>query len=540
MIRALAIFALAVLSLACGDGERLAPDDTTTLRIGNGGEPKSLDPHLVTGLIEDRLLSALFEGLVNIDYATMQPVPGVAESWDISADGLTYTFHLRANAKWSNGDAMTAEDFVYSWQRMLSPALAAEYAYMLYLIRGAEEFNNDNSTDFSTVGVKALDARTLEVRLRAPAPYFLLMQVHFTFYPVHRATIEAHGEMTDRDTAWTRPGNFVSNGPFTLGAWTPNRALRAEINEHYWGREDVKLERVVFLPVQDPSVEERMFRAGELDITNQLPISKVSAYQADHPELLRIDPSLATEFVRFNTTRKPFDDVRVRTAFALSIDRQAIVEHVMRAGQTPAETFVPPGIGGYDYGAHAEAGDAPRHRFDPEQARALLADAGYAGGSGFPAVAMIFDTNDNNRRYCEALQNMWKTHLGVNVQLQNMDGKSWLASMISLDYDLARSFWVADYPDPSNFLEMFYGGSGNNRTGYSEHAYEDAVRRAALSADTAERNALFDEAERLLLTAAPIAPVYYQTRPFLKSTRVTGMTPNNLNKIDWRGLALTP
>lgn len=540
MKRVVFIAALVALPVACGGGDRTASNDTTTLRIGNGGEPKSLDPHLVTGLIEDRLLSALFEGLVNIDYATMEPIAGVAERWDVSADGLTYTFHLRPDAKWSNGDPVTADDFVYSWQRMLSPALAAEYAYMLYLIRGAEEFNNGDTADFGTVGLKAPDAQTLEVTLRAPAPYFLVMQVHFSFYPVHRATIEAHGKTTDRDTAWTRPGNFVSNGPFTVAAWTPNREIVATKNEHYWDHDHVSLGRVIFLPVQDPSVEERMFRAGELDITNQLPSSKISSYQTDHPELLRIDPSLATEFVRFNTQRKPFNDPRVRMAFALAIDRQAIVEHVMRAGQTPAETFVPPGMGGYAYGTHAGAGDAPWHRYDPEQARKLLADAGFAGGTGFPAVTMIFDTNDNNRRYCEALQNMWKTHLGVNVQLQTMDGKSWLTSMIGLDYDLARSFWVADYPDPSNFLEMFYGGSGNNRTGYSELAYEDIVRRAALSADTAERNTLFDEAERLLLKTAPITPVYYQTRPFLKSTRVTGMTPNNLNKIDWRGLTLVP
>jgi len=537
--RWLAIAVMAVLPLACG-GDRTLSRDTTTLRIGNGGEPKSLDPHLVTGLIEDRLLSSLFEGLVNIDYETMLPIPGVAESWEISPDGLVYTFHLRADARWSNGDQVTAEDFVYSWQRMLSPALAAEYAYALYLIDGAEAFNTGTITDFSRVGVRTLDDRTLEVRLRAPAPYFLLMQVHFSFYPVHRATIEAHGKMTDRDTAWTRPGNFVCNGPFMMTEWTPSREIVAEKNPHYWGRGDVKLERVLFLPIQDPSAEERLFRAGELHITNQLPSSKVTAYAKDHPELLRIDPSLATEFVRFNTTRKPFNDVRVRMAFALAIDRAAIVEHVMRASQTPAESFVPAGLGGYAYGTHAEDGAATRHNHDPERARALLAEAGYAGGAGFPAVVMIYDTNDNNRRYCEALQNMWKTQLGVEVQLQNSDGKTWLSRMISLDYDLARSFWVADYPDPSNFLEMFYGASGNNRTGYSDAAYEEELNAAAQSGDSAERNRRFDAAERRLMQAAPITPVYFQTRPFLKNERVTGMTPNNLNKIDWRRLALAP
>lgn len=535
----LAIAALLALPIACGD-----PDDAmdlTTLRVGNGGEPKSLDPHLVTGLIEERLLSSLFEGLTNVDLETMQPIPGVAESWEVSPEGLVYTFHLRADARWSNGDPVTAEDFAYSWRRMLSPALAAEYAYMFYLIDGAEAFNTGKTSDFGQVGVRMADIQKIEVRLRAPAPYFLILLSHFSFFPVHRATIEAHGAMTDRDTAWTRPGNHVSNGAFAIASWSPGKEIIAERNQHYWGSANVKLERVLFFPIQDPSVEERMFRAGELDITNQLPSAKVAAYRADHPEQLRIDPSIATEFVRFNTTRKPFDDARVRMAFALAIDRVAIVEHVMRAGQKPAESFVPPGLGGYEYGTHGGDDVATRHTFNPEVARSLLAEAGYAGGAAFPAVAMIYDTNDNNRRYCEALQNMWKQQLGIEVQLQNSDGKTWLSRMIALDYDLARSFWVADYPDPSNFLEMFYGASGNNRTGYEDREfYEGNLSEAARSSDPAERNQWFDTAERRLLTAAPITPVYYQTRPFLKSPRVTGMTSNNLNKINWRGLALTP
>jgi oligopeptide transport system substrate-binding protein len=541
MIRRLFLTALLIAPLACGGGKGSTTADTTTLRVGNGGEPKSLDPQLVTGLIEERLLSSLFEGLVNVDLATMQPLPGVAESWTVSPDGYLYTFHLRTDAKWSNGDPVTAEDFVYSWRRMLSPPLAAEYAYMLYIISRAEAFNRGMLTDFSQVGVKALDARTLEVRLQFPAPYFLLLQIHFSFYPVHRATIEKHGKMTDRDTPWTRPGNHVSNGPFHLTAWTPNKEIVVDKNRYYWGRDAVRLKRIVYQPIQDPTVEERMFRSGELDVTNALPLAKVETYQKNQPEILRTDPTIATEFIRFNTTRKPFDDARVRLAFAYAIDREALVKHVLKGGQTLAETFVPPNLGGYVYGTHAKtAVAATRHSYDPARAKALMAEAGYPNGAGFPAVTMIFDTNDNNRRYCEALQDMWKTTLGVQVQLQNMDGKSWLASMIALDYDLARSLWSADYPDPSNFLEMFYSSSGNNRTGYREHEYENSVRRAALTADPAERNALFDDAERRLLTASPISPVYYRTRPFLKSLRVEGLTPNNLDRINWRGLALKP
>jgi oligopeptide transport system substrate-binding protein len=535
MIRRILIAALVVLPIACG-GHRAAAPDYTTVRVGNGGEPKSLDPQLVTGVIEERLLSSMFEGLVNIDLATMQPKPGVAESWEISADGLTYTFHLRGDAKWSDGAPVTAQDFVYSWRRMLSPALAAEYAYMLFMIDGAEAFNAGKETDFSKVGVKAIDPRTLEVKLRAPAPYFLLLQIHFSFYPVQRATIEKFGAMTDRDTHWTRPGNHVSNGPYHLVGWTPNREIVVEQNPHYWGRADLHLQRIVYLPIQDPSAEEREFRAGELDLTYAMPNLKVESYLRDHPDQVRTDPLVSTEFIRFNTKREPFDDPRVRRAFAHAIDRKAIVEHVTKSGQSIATSFVPPGLGSYAYGSTEPRDSAISHIFDPGLARKLLAEAGYADGAGFPEVTLIYDTNDNNRRYCEALQNMWQENLGVRVQLQNLDGKTWLSSMIALDYDLARSMWSADFADPSNFLDMFYATSGNNRTGFSDPDYEAMLRDASESPDPAERNALFDAAERRLMEAAPITPVLYRTRPYLKNPHLEGVTPNNLDRIDWRRL----
>jgi len=303
----------------------------------------------------------------------------------------------------------------------------------------------------------------------------------------------------------------------------------------------VHIPRIVYRPIQDPSAEERLFRAGELDLTYAMPNPKVEMYRSDQPDLVRTDPLISTEFIRFNTTRKPFNDARVRLAFAYAIDRKALVEHVTRSGQQIAPSFVPPGLGGYAYGTHATSAEpAVSHGFDPARAKQLLAEAGYANGAGFPAVTMIYDTNDNNRRNCEALQNMWKMNLGVNVQLQNLDGKTWLSSMIALDYDLARSMWSADFADPSNFLDMFYGTSGNNRTGFTDSAYEDLVRRASMSPDPAARHVLFDEAERKLMAAAPITPVYYRTRPYLISPRVEGVVPNNLDRINWRLLELKP
>ena len=530
---------LAAISLAaCSNGARAPGEaDTTTLTIGNSGEPKALDPHIVTGVLEERILSALFEGLVNFDFETMQPIPGVAESWEVSEDGTVYTFHLREDARWSIGDPVTAGDFAYSWRRILSPDLAAEYSYMLYPIVNAEAFNLGKLTDFSDVGVRVLDELTLEVTLNASTPYFMALQIHFTFFPVHRGTIEAHGETTERGTAWTRPGNLVSNGPYTLSAWTPNKEIVVEKSTEYWDRAVVGLERIVFRPIQNPDVEERAFRAGELQLTFSVPLTKIPKYQRDNPELIRIDPYIATEFIRFNTTRKPFDDPRVRKALSMAIDRETIVARVLKGGQTPAVSFVPPGTGGYTYQSGATTA---LEVFAPDEARRLLAEAGYPNGAGFPEVTLLHDTNDNVRIYCETLQNMWKKELNISVQLQNQDGKTWLSNMISLNYDLARSFWLADYPDASNFLEMFFATSGNNRTGFSDPAYEALLRRAAGQSDPVERNETFRKAEAILLDAAPIAPVYYQTRPFLISPRLQGLQPNNLGRISYKDLRLTP
>jgi oligopeptide transport system substrate-binding protein len=522
--------ALLILLAACNGRDAANAFDPDTLHIGNGGEPKSLDPHAVTGIIEERLLSALFEGLVNLDLDTLQPIPGAAKSWDVSEDERTYTFHLDESARWSNGDPVTAHDFAFAWRRILSPEYAAEYAYMLYPIENAEAFHRGELTDFAQVGVRTLDDHTLEIRLRAPTPWFFSLQIHFTFYPVHRPTLEAHGGPLERDTPWTRPGSHVSNGPYRLTEWRPNDRIVVEQNPHYRDAPSVRIPRVVFLPIQNPSTEERAFRAGEIQITNALPLPKVAAYRERNDPALRIDPFLAVEFVRFNTERAPFDDPRVRKAFALAIDRQTLVDSVLRGGQRPAASYVPPGTGGYEYG------DSPAlHRFAPGDARALLADAGYPNGEGFPEVTMIYDTSDNNRIYCEAVQEMWRNHLGVRVQIENMDGKTWLARQMNRDYDLARSFWIADYDDPMNFLDMYLAASGNNRTGFNRTEYDDLIR-SAVDQTGPEREATLRRAETLLLETAPITPVYIYSKVYLAHTQLQGLTPNRLGRIHWPNL----
>lgn len=498
------------------------------MHIGNGGEPKSLDPHLVTGYIEHRILTTLFEGLVNMDAATMEPLPGVAESWELSNDGTEYTFTLREDAAWSNGDPVTAHDFVYSWRRILTPELAAEYAPILYSLKNAEAYNRGELDDFDQVGVKALSDKQLLVTLRAPTPYFLSLHVHFAWFPVHRATIEEYGEMIQRDTRWIRPGNMVSNGPFALADWVPNDEIVVTKNPNYWDAQSVQLNAITFFPIMDALVEERAFVAGELDLTYKVPLTKVRAYQKNGPDVLTIHPFLATEFLRFNLTKPPLDDLRVREALAMAIDRVTLTERVLQGGELPATHFVPDGMAGYESKIFIT--------YNPKKAQRLLSEAGYPGGKNFPALEVLYDTGNNQRVYCEAIQSMWKETLGIEVGLRNTDPKTWLSSMMALDYDIARSMWGADYVDPSNFLEMFYANSGNNSTGFASAEYEALLRQAALTLEDDARNALYQQAEAILLGEVAIAPVYFQTRPYLKRTEVTGYPPNPIAHIDYRTL----
>ena len=506
--------------------------DNHMLRIGNGAEPQQLDPHTTTGVPEHRIASTLFEGLASIDPSDLRPVPAVAERWAVSDDGLVYSFTIRDAAAWSNGDPVTAEDFVYSWQRILSPGLASEYAYMLYCIKNAKAFNEGALTDFTQVGAKALDARTLEVTLERPTPYFLSMQVHNAWYPIHRATIERFGRIDERATKWTQPGNLVGNGPFMLERWDPSELIRVVKNSRYWDSDNVRLAAVEFRPIDDQLTEERSFRTGELHATESVPLSKIDVYKRDNPGVLHIDPYLGTYVYRFNVTRPPFDNVLVRRAFAMAIDREKLVSHVLKGGQLPAPHFTPPNTAGYTCAASIP--------YDPAAGRDLLARAGYPGGAGLPPVELLYNTSENHKLIAEAVQQMWKADLNVQVSLVNQDWKVYLDSMNALDYQIARSGWIADYVDPNNFLECFLSGNGNNRTGYGSDAYDALIEKAGRTLDPQARFAVFQEAERLLLDDCPLAPVYFYTRIYLKSPDVVGWQPNILGFIPFKRLDIQP
>jgi oligopeptide transport system substrate-binding protein len=300
-----------------------------TLLLGNGAEPEDLDPQVVTAYTDQNILLALFEGLTAIDEKTSQAVPAAATSWECSADGLTWTFHLREDMHWSNGDQLTADDFVQSWRRMLTPAFGAEYAYLLYPIKNAQAFNEGTESDASVLGLSAPDALTIRIELARPTPYLPILVGLPPWYPVNPRVLERFGATAKRGTDWTRPGNLVGNGPFTLDEWVPNSRIVVGRNSNYWNADAVTLHQIVFYPTENPDTEEKDFRAGQVHVTYALPLVKISQYIRQAPDMLRVDPFLQTFFLRFNVNRRPFDDPRVRKALSLVIDRDSISKHVL-------------------------------------------------------------------------------------------------------------------------------------------------------------------------------------------------------------------
>ncbi|MCH2155538.1 MAG: peptide ABC transporter substrate-binding protein [Opitutales bacterium] len=503
---------------------------TGILLRGNGNEPQGLDPHVVTGVPENKIISALMEGLISYHPTDdNEPEPGVAERWESNEDGSKWTFYLRKDALWSNGDPVTAKDFVYSWNRMLHPVFGAKYADMLYILENGAAYHQERVKDFSEVGVKALDAHTLEVTLNGPTPYFLSKLKHYSWFPVHPETIEKFGGMLELDSAWTRE-NYVGNGPFVLAEWTPDEIIRVAKSPTYWDSETVQLNEIHFFPITQLNTEERAFAAGELHTTDKIPPEKISVYLDENPELIHLDPWLGVYFYRFNIERPPFDDVRVRRALAMTIDREVIVRRISQGGEQPADGFTPPGIKGYE---------PPRLiPYDPEAARALLAEAGYAGGEGWPeGVEILFNTLESHRDIATAIQSMWETELGIQVGILNQEWKVYINSQQTLDYSVSRAGWIGDYMDPTTFLSMWTTGNGNNNTGWSNAEFDRLILEDAVAETDLERRLeILHRAETILLNEAPVAPIYWYTRKYLRDPRLKGFYPKLLDNRPYKYL----
>lgn len=497
------------------------------LHLGNGADPESLDPHLTTGVPEYQILKGLLEGLINEDGKTLEPLPGVAERWDVSKDGLVYTFHLRRDAKWSNGDPVTAGDFVFSFTRMLSPRLGAEYAYMLYVIRNGASYHRGGE---EKPAVEALDEFTLQVTLEAPSPFFIRMLNHHAFYPVHAPTLRALGGETDRSNPWARPETFVGNGPFTLEEWSLQERIFLKKSETYWNRDKVKLNGIFFYPVEDLQTEERMFRSGLLHRTSGVPLPRIPFYQKDDSGVFVSEPYLTTYYYLLNTSRPPLDDVRVRQALALSIQRGLITEQLLKAGERPATWFTPPNTGGFTPSRELKE--------DLEKAKRLLADAGFPEGRGFPELTLLYNTSESHRAIAQVVQQMWKRHLGIQVQLQNQEWQSYMISRRSLNFDVARAGWAGDYADPHNFLDLHLSNGGNNHTGWGSDAYDRLIHKASGETDSVKRFEYYDQAEKILLEEMPLIPIYWYTRNYLLHPSVKGWHANILDRHNYTEIYL--
>ncbi len=502
------------------------------LHFSVGSEPSDLDPQTVSSTGDGKIVQSLFEPIVTYEPVTLAPKPALAESWDISADGLTYTFHLRASAKWSNGDTLTAQDVVDAWHRILAPTLGSEWAYFLYILRGAEAFNKGTTTDFSTVGVTARDPRTLIVTLAHPAPYFLQVLLNSPWRPVHVRSIAASGDPYQRGTKWTLPGKLVSSGPFVLKEWTLNQRVVVEKSLTYWDRDRVKLNAVYFYPYDNVDTEERAYRAGQLHVTWAVPLSKVLPLQQEKSPALRIDPLLETHFFRFNVAKAPFTDVRVRRALSLAIDRDIIATKILPGGRQPAPTFVPPFLTGYT--------PPTRRSYDLAAARQLLADSGHAGGAGLPPIEILYHNSEILRLVAEAIQQMWHRDLGLEVRLVNQEKKTVYASRRAGDYQAVLGTWTADYLDATTFLDMWRSDSGNNQTGWADPAYDALANRADTIADATTRAKVLAEEEALVLDAAPIAPVYFNTHVYMLHPAVKGWYTTPMDHTDYRYVSLAP
>jgi oligopeptide transport system substrate-binding protein len=474
-------------------------------------EPKSIDPTLSQAVVEATIIINNFEGLTRLGPGDV-PQPGVAEKWEISKDGLTYTFHLRKDAKWSNGDPVTAQDFEFAWKRALDPKAAAEYAYQLYYLKNGEAFNTKKITDPEQIGVKAKDDRTLVVTLEGPCPYFLSLGYFPTLSPLHRKTVESNPEKWTLD-----PKTYIGNGPFKMTKWVHNERMEFEPNSNYWDKKVVKLKKLTFLMVEEQSTSLTMFESGQIDLLDDNGISRPEIPRLQASGALKFNPYLGTYYYMFNTKKSPTDNLKVRHALALAIDRGQIVKFITKAGETPASAFVPNGVPDAVPGQFFRpVGGSFFKDNDLAAAKKLLTEAGYPDGKGFPAIEILYNTHEMHKQIAEAIQEMWKKNLGINVTLTNQEWKVYMTTRRALSYNgVARAGWIGDYVDPMTFIDLWTSTSGNNQTGWGSPKYDELVKTAKMSGDPKVRMKAMHDAEAILMQDMPVAPIYFYTKPFL-------------------------
>ncbi len=488
---------------------------------GNGGEPQTLDQHQTSIDVESNVLKDLYEGLVAYNMKG-EVVPGAAASWAISNDGTVYTFKLRADGKWSNGDPVKASDFVFSLRRIMDPKTAAKYATLLYPINNSEKVNKGQAP-VDSIGVKAVDDATLEIALERPTPYFLELLTHQTGLPLHQASVEKLGK------DYVRPGNLVSNGAYKLAEHVPNGHIKLVKNPNYWGAKDVQIDTVMFYPTEDQAAAVRRFMAGELDTQYQFPTEQMGFLKEKLGKQVRVAPYLSTYYYSVNTKKPPFDDVRVRRALALAIDREFLAEKIYAGAQVPAYSMVPPGMAGY---TPANMDFQSMSQLDREdEAKKLLTEAGFGPDGKKLKIEIRYNTNENHRKVATAIADMWKA-LGIDVTLLNSDVKTHYAHLQNKgDFDVARAGWIADYADPQNFLYLgITGNAVGNYANYSSPEFDALVKKSDETTDPKARAKLLQEAEAILMRDLPMIPLMYSASLHLVSDKVKGWEDNVQNE----------
>ena len=483
----------------------------------NGTEPLSLDPALITGVPESRISYALFEGLTVPDAETGMPVPGLASSWTVSKDLKTYTFTLRQTT-WSDGTPLTAQDVVDAWLRVLDPATGSPYAYLLGdHIEGADAYLKGTGPA-AGVRIRALDPRTFQVTFVGPLPYALAMLSHTAFVVTPTFAVRRFGR-----GAWTKPAHFIGNGPFVLKAWRPQDRVVAVKNPRYWDAANIRLHSITFLAIEDQNAAYEKYKAGEIDYAtdDSIPTARIDEVRLRR-DFHRVPGSTVYYYI-FNVTRRPFTDARVRKALAMALDRRQLTDKVLKSGDVPTAGLVP-AMGGF--------ATTRGNGFDPGRAQALLAQAGYPGGRGFPRFTLLYNTSSRHKLIAEWVQAAWKGVLGIDVELQNQEWSTYLETrQVTHEFDLARASWLADYPDPGNYLDMFKTGSGNNSGLYSNRAFDALVDQSSLMPAGAGRNQVLQRAEAVLIDQdQAVIPIYFYANKFLLDDgKWSGIRPNAID-----------
>ena len=510
---------ITLLLLALASACKSAPQSSDKhFRVNLGTEPPSLDWSLATDHVSFNVISNLMVGLTEFD-KDLKPAPVIAKSWDFQDGGKKIVFHLRDDVQWSDGKKVRAQDFEYSWKRLLNPKTASQYAYILFDVANAQEYNEGKVKEASSVGVQAPDDQTLIVTLRHPASYFLAITTFEVTYPQRQDIIEKF------DTRWTEPGNIVTNGPFRLQTWRHENQIELSANPTFF-RGKPSLENVTMYMVNEKTTAVTMFEQGNLDFIDDHSIPPLDKPRLSKLSGYKLVPQLRGEYYSFAVDRKPFDNPQVRKAFAMAIDRD-VLPKILQGGQTPATSWVPPGMLAHN----PEIG----LKFNPDEARRLLKEAGYPDGKGLPPIVLGYNTDEEKKLVAEAIQSMWQKHLGVVVQIENQEWKVFLKKLQNDPFPVFRSGWGADYPDPDNFMKLFTSNSGNNHGRWKNPRYDQLLELAARELDPKKRTQIYDDAQKILTeTDAAIVPLYWKAEATILNPKFTGLEYNSMARMDLR------